>query len=96
MATRREHRWIIVAEDGRHVTLGRDTDPSDEEVARAGEGLRAQGLGGWLAVLEGSYYRPQDALTLLMVRTVAPSAGPSWEDAKTAFLDIRSDTTCAA
>lgn len=92
----RERRWIILAEDGRHVTLGRETDPSDEEIARAGDGLRAQGLGGWLVVLEGHYYQRRDKLTLLMVRVAAPSGGPSWEEAEAAFLRIREDATRAA
>ena len=28
-----ERRWIILGEDGRHVTMGRHSDPSPEELA---------------------------------------------------------------
>ncbi len=91
----REHCWIILAEDGRHVTLGRDSDPSNEEVALAGDGLRAQGLGGWLAVLEGAYYRARGPLSLLMVREVAPSNGPDWAAAEAAFQHRRDDAVRA-
>lgn len=52
----RERRWIIVAPDGRYSTLGRASDPSDAEVRSAEEALRAQGLAGWLAVMEGNPY----------------------------------------
>lgn len=92
----RERRWIILAEDGRHVTLGRDTDPSDAEVAQAGDGLRTVGLGGWLAVLEGHYHRARSPLSLLMVRAVVPSSGPTWEEAEAAFRRLREDATRAA
>lgn len=92
----RERRWIILAEDGRYITIGRDTDPSDEEVTYLGEGLRAQGIGGWLAVVQGHYYQSCDTLTLLMVRAIAPSSGPTWEQAEAAFLRVRSDVMCAS
>ncbi len=68
----RERRWVILATDGRYVTLGRGSDPRDEEVRGAEDALRAQGLAGWLAVMEGNPYVgpvPQ----LLEVR---PLAGP--------------------
>lgn len=84
-----ERRWIILADDGRHSAIGRHTDPSDEEIARAGEQLRALGLGGWLAVSEGGYYQPSDKVSLMMVREIAPTAQP-WETAVAAFMMIRS------
>lgn len=92
----RERRWIILADDGRHVTLGRDSDPSDAEVAQTGDGLRMQGLGGWLAMLEGHYYQSRSPISLLMVRAVAPSSGPTWENAEAAFRRLRDDATRAA
>jgi hypothetical protein len=49
-----ERRWIVLAEDGRYVTLGRETDPSDEEIGAAEAALVAQGIAGWLAVMEGN------------------------------------------
>jgi hypothetical protein len=52
-----EKRWIILTPDGGHVSIGRHTDPSDDEVEVAAEKLRQAGTGGWLAVMEGPYYR---------------------------------------
>ena len=50
----RERRWIVLGTDGRYATLGRAFDPSEEEVRGAEEALRAQGLAGWLALMEGN------------------------------------------
>lgn len=44
-----ERRWIILAQDGRHVTMGHAAPPSEAEVAAAAAALAAQGLAGWLA-----------------------------------------------
>lgn len=71
----RERRWVVLGTDGRYVTLGRASDPSEEEVCGAEEALRAQGLAGWLAVMEGNPYVgtiPQ----LLEVRPLASSTVP--------------------
>lgn len=84
----RERRWIILADDGRHVTVGRNTDPTEEEIARAGDQLRALGVGGWLAVTEGGYYQPKDKLSVMMVREVAPTS-KTWDVAVAAFMLIR-------
>lgn len=51
----REHRWIALAEDGRHPTLGRDADPTEAEIDAVEKALAAQGLHGWLAIAEGDY-----------------------------------------
>lgn len=93
---RAERRWIVLAEDGRHVTIGRHTDPSPEEIDRAGDQLSALGLGGWLAVLEGAYYRPEDEPTLLLVSEIAPTHGPTWNMAVDTFLQIRSNVLSPA
>ncbi len=50
----KERRWVVLGTDGRYVTLGRASDPSDDEVRGAEEALRAQGLSGWLAVMQGN------------------------------------------
>lgn len=84
----RERRWIVLGEDGRHVTLGRSTDPTAEEIARAGDGLRAAGVGGWLAVIEGVYYSSRGRVSLMMVRELAPCRA-SWVDAVAAFTGLR-------
>lgn len=52
-----ERRWIVLAEDGRFVTLGRASDPSEQEILDAEAALMRQGLaGGWLAVMQGNPY----------------------------------------
>jgi hypothetical protein len=82
-----ERRWIILGEDGRHVTLARHADPSAEELAQAEASLAAQGLAGWLAVMEGSYYLERKP-SLMMVR---PLCNPqrSFADAADAFQAAR-------
>jgi hypothetical protein len=87
----RERRWIVLSHDGRHVTLGRHTDPSEEEISRAAEALRRSGLGGWLAVLEGIYYG-RGPVSLMEVRELVPSP-IAWQDAARAFQSIRSQST---
>jgi hypothetical protein len=83
-----ERRWLVVASDGRHVTIGRATDPSADELERAAEDLRGQGLSGWLAISEGSYYG-SGPLRLMMVRLLAGPEGESWEAAEAAFMRAR-------
>jgi hypothetical protein len=78
-----EKRWIVLTADGGHVSIGRHTDPSEEELKRAAQQLRAAGTGGWLAVMEGAYYS-RGNVTLLMVREIAPTA-TSWPEAAEAF-----------
>ncbi len=46
-------RWIVLARDGRHSTLGRNTAPDDAEIAAACAALASIGLAGWLVRLEG-------------------------------------------
>jgi len=52
----RDLRWIVLAPDGRTVTLGRHSDPSEAEILAAEASLQNQGIGGWLAVMEGNPY----------------------------------------
>ena len=51
-----ERRWIVLSEDGRFVTLGRVSDPSEQEIRDAEVALVKQGLAGWLAVMQGNPY----------------------------------------
>lgn len=82
----RERRWIVLAEapDGRFVTLGRASDPTSEEIAAAEEGLRRQGLRGWLAVMEGNPHLGPPP-RLMEVRPLA-SPGGSFADAAAAAI----------
>lgn len=85
---KRERRWLVIASDGRHSTLGRATDPSPEELDRIAGSLCGMGLAGWLVVSEGWYYRPEP-MQLLVVRQLAELEGATWEAAKTAFMAAR-------
>lgn len=82
-----EIRWIIVAQDGRHVALGRAAPPSDAEVARCAETLVAQGIvGAWLAELHGTYWGHR-RVTLAPIRQIVP--GGDWREAEARFGMIR-------
>lgn len=52
----RERRWVVLAEDGRFITLGRNSDPTEAEILAAEAGLRSQALAGWLSIMEGNPY----------------------------------------
>ncbi len=79
----------MLSEDGRFVTLGRATDPSEQEIARAEVVLRAQGLAGWLAIMGGSSYSSRTP-SLLMVRPLADPKG-TFDAAAEAFRSLRAD-----
>jgi hypothetical protein len=89
-----ETRWIVLGTDGRHVTLGRHTDPTQEEVAAAEAGLAAQGLAGWLVLMRGGYY-VQSKPSLMMVR---PLANPTrtFQEAAAEFEAKRQATLASA
>lgn len=91
----RERRWIVLGEDGRHVSVGRATDPDEAELATLADALRAQNTGGWLAMMEGNYYSGRAAPALMMVRALTPAA-TAWEDAAAAFQQRRRQTLSAA
>lgn len=52
----KDPRWIVLAEDGRHSSVGRHREPDVEDIARIEDGLRQAGLGGWLAIMSQSAY----------------------------------------
>jgi len=89
MERARETRWIVLAADGRHVTLARHSEPSAEDIERARAGLEAAGLSGWLAVLKGPYYR-RARPALSMVRALAGEPA-GWNDAAAAFKALRQE-----
>jgi hypothetical protein len=91
----RDRRWILLAEDGRHVTLGRASDPDDTELATLTETMRAQGLAGWLAVMEGDYHARRAAPTVMLVRALTPVT-VAWDAAVAAFQDRRAQALSAA
>ena len=85
----RERRWIVLCTDGRHVTLGRHTDPTEDEVVAAENSLSSAGLAGWLAVMAGDYYSRKDQPNIMPVRPLACPVS-AFEDAKIAFETSRS------
>ena len=83
-----ERRWIILAQDGRHVTMGRAAPPSEAEVEAAATALAAQGLAGWLATLDGNYWSRR-RVALAAVQTLSDGASLDWTAAITAFEAAR-------
>jgi hypothetical protein len=79
-----ERRWIVLGTDGRHVSLGRNGDPSPEEIEAAEAALLAQGHGGWLAVTNGAYWSRRARLEVLEVRRLGAPAC-SFVEATAAF-----------
>jgi hypothetical protein len=78
-------RTIVLAEDGRFVTLGRHSTPTEAEVAQAGEGLARHGFAGWLATMSGTFYARR-CPTLTMLRPIAGSPDERlWQQAVGAF-----------
>ncbi len=84
----KKRRWLVLGEDGRHVWLGRHSDPSKEEIRIAEERLAAQSLAGWLAVSEGDFYDLASDFVLLHVKPLANPTG-DFEVAAAKFLERR-------
>jgi hypothetical protein len=83
-----ERRWIILAQDGRHVTIGRAAPPSEAEVETTAAALAAQGLAGWLATLDGNYWSRR-SVVLAPVQLLGDGATLDWPAAVTAFEAAR-------
>ena len=66
---------MLLAEDGRHVWLGRHSDPTDAEVDEAGRALDGQGLAGWLVVMRGDYWAVAREPEVMVVRRVTQREG---------------------
>jgi len=79
-----ERRWIILAQDGRHVTMGRAAPPSEAEIKTVAAALAAQGLAGWLATLDGNYWSRR-RVALAPVQMLGHGATLDWPAAITAF-----------
>jgi hypothetical protein len=90
-----DRSWIVLAEDGRHVTLGRANDPDAAELASLAETMHAQGLAGWLAVMEGDYHAHWATPTVMLVRALTPVT-VEWGAAVAAFQDRRAQLLSAA
>lgn len=74
-------RWIVLASDGRHSTIGRDTAPDDAALAAAGAALANLGLAGWLVRLEGDYWARRNqprSLAQAPPSSLSPAAKEMW------------------
>jgi hypothetical protein len=89
----RERRWIILAADGRHSTLGRSAPPDEEEVAKAASALAAVGLAGWYVILDGDYWARRKPVVLTMIKPLAHAADADWPAAVAAFEAMRMAAT---
>lgn len=76
-------RTIILADDGRFVTLGRHSIPTEEEIAAAAAAIAAQGVGAWLATMSGTIYQRRCPDLTMRRELVAPRQ--SWDAAVAAF-----------
>lgn len=92
---RKMKRWMIIAEDGRHATLGQHRSPTEEEIGQVTASLSAHGLGGWLVLGDGDYYQIRKPFDLEKIRQVSDSQVP-WEVAETRFRDLRNQSCSSA
>ena len=81
---------IIMADDGRHVTVGRASQPTEEEIVSAEATLADMGMGGWLCRMSGAYHDRSD-VTLTRLRALGAPSIP-FEVAETRFLAMRDET----
>jgi hypothetical protein len=91
MSAGTEQRWIVLGDDGRHVSLGR-TEPSEAQVKAASDALAAQGLSGWLARMQGEYYSRRK-VTLEPLQRIGAAQEPDWQAALSAFDAARQRAT---
>ena len=80
-----------MAHDGRHSWLGRNSDPSPEELRDLEASLRAREERAFLSILDGDYWSEASELTLFLVRPLGGTPEADWEMARQAFLSARSE-----
>jgi|LakMenEpi03Aug12_release.lakeMendotaPanAssembly.Ray.scaffolds.fasta_scaffold3349592_2 hypothetical protein len=81
-----ERRWAAISADGRHVWLGRDSDPTESELASLTGSLSSHGTTAWLAIVEGDYWG-RKTLNVLHVKDL--SGQGDWPQAVFNFLELR-------
>jgi len=81
--------WLILAEDGRHVLLGRNSDPTEQEISLAANALAVQNIGGWLVIGFGNYYQ-KTPYNLEKIREISACKVP-WDIAENLFHKIRNN-----
>ncbi len=87
-----QQRWIVLGADGRHMSLGRATPPTDIEIIGASDALAAQGLSGWLARMQGEYYSRR-RVTLERLQRIGAAHDADWQAALSAFHAARQRAT---
>jgi hypothetical protein len=88
MTRHAETRYLIIAEDGRHVTLGRAYAPTPEEIKKCSEGLAKQGLAGWYTIMRGDYWGRREP-ALEAVQEVGMPIACNWQTATANFKAAR-------
>ncbi|MCA3349047.1 MAG: hypothetical protein INF97_00500 [Roseomonas sp.] len=83
-----QQRWIVLGTDGRHMSLGRATSPTDIEIIGVSDALTAQGLSGWLACMQGDYYS-RGKVTLAPLKRIGADHEADWQAALAAFQRLR-------
>lgn len=78
---------MVIATDGRYVTLGRQSDPGEDEISVVERALRTQNLSGWLAIMEGDPWVGKPP-RLLEVRPLASPASTFSEAADACIARI--------
>lgn len=67
-------RWIVLVEDGRYVILGRDREPTSDDLAGVERTMLTQKLAGWLAIMSQSEHA-DGTPEILEVRPLAAPSG---------------------
>ena len=88
MSAGMQQRWIVLGADGRHMSLGRATQPTDIEIIGVSDALTAQGLSGWLACMQGDYYS-RGKVTLAPFKRIGADHEADWQAALAAFQRLR-------
>ena len=92
MSAGMQQRWIVLGADGRHMSLGRATPPTDIEIIGVSDALTAQGLSGWLACMQGDYYS-RGKVMLEPLQRIGADHEADWQAALTAFHAVRRRAT---
>lgn len=83
-----ERRWVLLAPDGRYVTVGRNSDPSEQEINTFEADLSKRGLCGWLAIMEGNPWGHR-LPSLMLVRPIAQPDTDFAEAARLCVIGIK-------
>lgn len=80
---------MTLAGDGRHVWLGRGTDPTDDELGRIGAALDAQAATAWLVLVRGDYWDAADSIETVVARRLTSRHEGALDDALEAWNALR-------